>query len=456
MVSNRVALPDQHRAGGLTTAMQAALSESGGLWFGWNGRIADDATPVITHADNITYATVPLSRRDHGEYYSGFANRTLWPLFHFRPSLVDFSRATYAAYERVNAGFARQLAGLIEPGDIVWVHDYHLIPLGAALRRLGVRARIGFFLHTPLPPPELLTMLPVHRELFDALTAYDLVGFQTDGYLKAFRDYVLGEIGGEINEVGMISVRGGRRSFRAATFPVGIDVDAVAASAATHGPGGSITDAAMRLLIGVDRLDYSKGIPERFLAFREMLTRDRSLQRTVSLLQIAPPSREDVQDYRRLKRQLEQLAGSINGEFADPDWTPVRYVNRALPPDELTGLYRAAAVGLVTPHRDGMNLVAMEYVASQYPEDPGVLLLSRFAGAARNLPGAVLVNPNDIEGTADAMRAALTMPLSDRIERHRSMMAAMRAADVTAWWRGFVEALSSLPAPAPGNTDLAA
>ena len=442
MVSNRVVLPREQRAGGLAVAMRCALEESGGLWFGWNGKVvAETACDLsVQRHGRITYATLGLDSRDHAEYYSGFANRTLWPLFHFRPSLVDYSRATWAAYVRVNAMFADHLARLLEPDDLVWIHDYHLIPLGAALRERGVRARLGFFLHTPFPPPELLTMLPVHRDLFEALTAYDLVGFQVESYLRAFRDYVLGEIGGEVNESGVISVHGGRRSFRAGVFPVGIDVDAVAHEAAARA-GPAPDPAAPRTVIGVDRLDYSKGLPERFLAFGQLLRGHPDLRHRVSLLQIAPPSREDVSDYRRLRRELERLAGAVNGEFGEPDWAPIRYLNRGYPQAELCGLYRRAAVGFVTPHRDGMNLVAKEYVASQDPADPGVLVLSRFAGAARGMPGALLVNPNDVEGMADALRAALLMPLAERQSRWNSMMAALRDDDVTAWWKRFVAAL---------------
>jgi trehalose 6-phosphate synthase len=202
----------------------------------------------------------------------------------------------------------------------------------------------------------------------------------------------------------------------------------------------------LRTVIGVDRLDYSKGLPERFLAFGQLLRAFPDERRAVDLLQIAPPSRGEVRDYRRLRHELERLAGSINGEFSEPDWIPIRYVNRSYPQPALCGMYRSAAVGLVTPLRDGMNLVAKEYVASQDPENPGVLVLSRFAGAAQGMPGALLVNPNDIEGMAESLRAALNMPLNERQARWSSMMQALRTHDVTAWWRGFVAALKAEPA----------
>jgi len=452
VVSNRVALPSEHNAGGLASGMLAALGDCGGVWFGWNGRVlSEPASEVDLQIDgNVSYATLGLGRREVAEYYSGFANRTLWPLFHFRPSLVDFSRANYDAYVRVNQHFAERLAPLLRPDDLVWVNDYHLIPLGTELRRLGIRARMGFFLHTPFPPSDLLVALPVHRELFEALVTYDLVGFQTERYLRAFRDYIVSEAQGEINDRGMISIGGGRHSVRAGVFPIGIDVEATAAQAFrahTLEPVRALKESigSRDLIIGVDRLDYSKGLPERFKAYAELLHQEPSLRGSVELLQIAPLSRSKVPEYRRLRRQLERLAGSINGKLADASWSPIRYVNKTFRHDVLMGCYRHARVGFVTPLRDGMNLVAKEYVASQDPDDPGVLVLSRFAGAAAELDGALLVNPNDIEATARTLNAALTMSLADRRVRWDASMSALRRHDVTRWRTEFVSALGHMP-----------
>ncbi|UXI66532.1 alpha,alpha-trehalose-phosphate synthase (UDP-forming) [Tahibacter amnicola] len=448
VVSNRVALPNELKPGGLAHAMRSALREIGGIWFGWSGRTTSQTASMaqIQREGNVTFATLDLGKRDHEEYYAGFANRTLWPLFHFRPSLVDFTRQTWAAYRRVNAIFAEHLARFIEPDDLVWIHDYHLIPLASLLRERGIRARLGFFLHTPFPPPELLNMLPVHRELFEALADYDLVGFHTADYLRAFRDYILLEAHGEVNDTGVISVRGGRRSFRAGVFPIGIDVPEVSnlAAAAHAHPGCAQLHESLQgraLMIGVDRLDYSKGLPERFRAFGRLLEEYPEFKRQVTFLQIAPVSRTEVAEYRQLKRELERIAGGINGRFAEPDWTPVRYLNNAYPHAALTGYYRQARVGLVTPLRDGMNLVAKEYVASQDGDDPGVLVLSRFAGAARQMGGAILVNPHDQDGMVNAMRAAITMPLADRRARWRELMDGLEREDITAWRRSFLAAL---------------
>jgi trehalose 6-phosphate synthase len=448
VVSNRTATPGELKPGGLASGLHAALREHGGLWFGWSGRVAEQTaeTVQLREQGNVEYATLDLGRRDHDEYYDGFANRTLWPLFHFRPSLVDFTRQAYAGYARVNALFAEHLARLLRPDDRVWVHDYHLIPLAEQLRTLGVRARIGFFLHTPFPPGALLTMLPVHRELFAAFAAYDLIGFQTEEHLRAFRDYVCDEIGGEVNERGVFSTQGGRRHFRAAVFPIGVDVEAIATQSrvALQQPAvrrlrQSIEDRA--LMIGVDRLDYSKGLPERFASFRQLLRSRPEVRRKVTFLQIATPSRSDVPEYARLRRELDRTTGAINGEFADPDWIPLRYVNKAYQHNNLMGFYRISRVGLVTPLRDGMNLVAKEFVASQDGDDPGVLVLSRFAGAAKQLTGAILTNPYDLDGTVEALRAALSMSPADRIARWRDLMAGLREYDITRWRHEFVQQL---------------
>lgn len=450
VVSNRVAMPRQHQAGGLALGLSAALREHGGIWFGWSGRVVDSASAELSQESQgrVRFLTLDLTEQEHHEYYAGFANRTLWPLFHFRPNLVDFSRTNWDAYVRVNARFADHLAALLKPDDLVWIHDYHLIPLAGLLRARGVRSRLGFFLHTPFPPLELLRMLPVHRELFDALAEYDLVGFQTADYLRSFRDYILLEAGGETNESGVTSVRGGRSSFRAGVFPIGIDVGEVARQAAS-----AVTHEACRqlqlslegrtLMIGVDRLDYSKGLPERFRAFGQLIDAVPDLCRRVTLLQIAPASRSEVGEYRDLQHELEGIAGSINGCHAEPDWTPLRYVNRAYPHSTLTGFLRMARVGLVTPLRDGMNLVAKEYVACQDPEDPGVLVLSRFAGAARELEGAILVNPHDVEGMAGALRAALSLSLDERMARWKAMMQVLQRNDIHAWRAGFLAALAA-------------
>ncbi|GAA5071181.1 alpha,alpha-trehalose-phosphate synthase (UDP-forming) [Lysobacter panacisoli] len=447
VVSNRVAVPGLSSAGGLAVALQSALEETGGLWFGWSGKIDPEASGRLHEIDagNIRYVTVDLSKRDHDDYYNGFANRTLWPLLHFRVDLVDYNRVTYAAYRRVNALFAEKLAPMLRDDDLVWVHDYHLIPMAKLLRELGVSCRLGFFLHVPMPSSDLLAALPQHERLFEGLSSYDLIGFQTERDLERFQDYVRLFGRGKVISHGHLETRKGVR-LRAGAFPISIDTGHIEAqaAAAVGKPGVKrlATSLSGRALgIGVDRLDYSKGLPERFRAFGRFLKRHPTHRGKLTYLQIAPVSRGEVLEYQNLRSELEQLSGHINGAHAEPDWTPVRYVNRNYPHPTLTGFYRLARVGLVTPLRDGMNLVAKEFVAAQDPADPGVLVLSTFAGAARELDAALLVNPYDLDGVADAIAAALEMSLEERRERWQTMMTLLRTHDITAWRKEYLAAL---------------
>lgn len=447
VISNRVALPKDARAGGLASAMQAALAEAGGLWFGWSGRLVDESARTMARQDDgrVDFALLDLTREEYTRYYLGFSNRTLWPLLHFRPSLLEYSREDFTVYRRVNRLFAEHVARLLKPGDRIWVHDYHLIPLGAELRALGVDARIGFFLHIPLPPRELLAILPHHEHLFSALAAYDLVGVQTDADLDALTHYFRVEYGAATDDGPLVHLPDGRR-FRAAAFPIGIDAGRVARDAERAANGAATKRLVTslehrRLAIGVDRLDYSKGLPQRFEAFGRFLSRHAEWRAKLSLLQIAPPSREDVPEYRELRSRLERIAGATNGRYAEPDWVPIRYVNRSFNQATLAGFYRVADAGLVTPLRDGMNLVAKEFVAAQPAEDPGVLVLSTLAGAARELPQAVLINPHDPDDIVEALGTALAMPLGERRERWSAMMDHLRRNDITQWRNAFLGAL---------------
>jgi trehalose 6-phosphate synthase len=450
VVSNRVtpsagAKPD---SGGLAVAIRAALQQRGGIWFGWSGEVRDTvlAEPGITADGALTFATLDLSQKDFDEYYIGYANRVLWPLFHFRSSLVQFSRRDLSGYLRVNRMFARALAPMLSPHDLVWVHDYHLIPLAEELRKLDRTEPIGFFLHTPFPAAELLRVLPNHQDLMRSLCAYDLVGFQTRSDLDGFRDYLLRWAGGEELERGTLRAFG--RIVRAQVFPIGIDVATVSAQA--EAADGSRHMRRLRqslgerdLMIGVDRLDYSKGLDARFQAYSHLLETYRETRGRTVLIQIAPPSRSEVPEYQQIRKNLAAVAGHINSRYGEFDWTPLRYINKSFSHQILTGFFRASRIGLVTPLRDGMNLVAKEYVASQPAEEPGVLLLSCLAGAARELGEAVMVNPFDIEGMAEAILQGLEMPLGERKERWSAMMKVLRRNDITAWREGFVSALSA-------------
>jgi len=452
VVSNRVNPPTgkgEETVGGLAMALAAALREYSGLWFGWSGRTAPTFTGQLAmeKVNGVTTATIDLEEADYEEYYNGYANKTLWPLLHYRTDLTAYDRAYGEGYERVNRRFAETLRPLIEKGDLIWIHDYHLIPLARELRKLGVKNRIGFFLHIPWPAHQLVITLPGHKRLVEAMFDCDVVGFQTAEYLQAFEEYVINEAGGETAGPGRLRAFG--RELKVGAYPIGIDAADFArmlkgARARRMWDLMTASTIFRKLIVGVDRLDYSKGLEERFLGFERFLASHRDLSRQVLMLQIAPVSREGVEAYQEIRARLDALSGRINGEYADIDWAPVRYVNKNYRRDELGGIYRAARVGLVTPLRDGMNLVAKEFVAAQNPEDPGVLILSRFAGAARQLKDAILVNPNSPEELAEALKQALAMDKPERVRRWSTLFENVQREDVTAWRDAFVGDLSSV------------
>ena len=462
VVSNRVADPRKTAAGGLAVALAEVLNNTGGLWFGWSGKIIEDSrdgtvpdSAVHSHqAGPVKLVTIDLNRKDHDAYYLGYSNGVLWPVFHYRLDLADFDAGYIAGYRRVNQLFARKLAPLLREDDVIWVHDYHLIPLAAELRALGCNQRIGYFLHIPLPPPLILAAIPGHDWLIRALFAYDLVGFQSNADHSHFCSYVQTEA--HAQNLGEGRWRAFNRTIQAGAFPIGIDVEEF--TALTNAPEGRDMYERMRreysrrkLLVGVDRLDYSKGLPQRMRAFRELLTRNPETHRSATLIQIASPSREDVSAYNDILHELESLCGSINGNFGELDWMPVRYMHRTVARARLPGLYRASRVALVTPLRDGMNLVAKEFVVAQDPQDPGVLVLSRFAGAAEQMPEALLVNPYDTEATASAIHLALQMPLEERRERYEALMKTMRRFDVHWWCDMFLDTLAKAQAEETGT-----
>ncbi|WP_088343664.1 MULTISPECIES: alpha,alpha-trehalose-phosphate synthase (UDP-forming) [Rhodomicrobium] len=449
VVSNRVAyLEKQNQSGGLAVALGDALRQTGGVWFGWDGAVVDDRAPLpvsIEQAGTVTIATVPLTEKDYQEYYVGFANQVLWPVCHYRLDLVKFETVYFDGYRRVNARFADALIELLRPDDVIWVHDYHLISLASELRSRGAKQRIGFFLHIPFPPPGVLLAVPVHQWLIKSLFSYDVIGFQTHSDVVNFQRFASETSDGKILSDGRVIAFG--RTVIARAFPIGIDVEAFAAMAHTSAAADAIERLNRRNLerkhiVGVDRLDYSKGLPERMKAFRRLLELYPDKQKTVTLMQIAPPTREDVAAYTDIRQELEQLSGSINGEYGDFDWTPVRYIHRNLPRDQLAALFRGSEVGLVTPLRDGMNLVAKEYVAAQDESDPGVLVLSRFAGAAEDLVEALIVNPYDLDDIAHALEQALNMPLDERRARHRALLERVIKHDAAHWREDFLAALA--------------
>lgn len=454
VVSNRVSPPEPEgrgAQGGLATAITAALREYSGVWFGWSGQTTSEFTGQIAmqRVGGVTVATTDLEEQDVQEYYNGYANRTLWPLFHYRMGLTAYDRSFGAGYARANARFADTLFPLVQPNDLIWVQDYHLIPIGRELRDRGAANAIGFFLHIPWPASELIVTLPKHRELVEALFHYDVIGFQTNDLCEAFQRYVLREANGEILSDGRLKAFG--RTVQARAFPIGIDAKGFAELA--HSPDAQESFARMneskagrQMILGVDRLDYSKGLEERLSSYERLLADHAELRRQIFLLQISTPTREDVREYQEIAQRLDALAGRINGAYSEMDWVPIRNVHRFHSRAELAGIYRAAEIGLVTPLRDGMNLVAKEYVAAQDESDPGVLILSRLAGAAAQMQEALIVNPFSQEDVADAIRRGLLMPLPERRARWRALMDGVRKDNIYAWRDNFVCALDEVRA----------
>jgi trehalose 6-phosphate synthase len=475
VVSNRVARAksDEPVAGGLAAALIPLVKDSGAIWVGSSGTPADaalgkDSFAQIEALGTGALATVDMPAKHYRGYYEGFSNSALWPALHSRPDLIRVTAEEYASYREVNAFMARALLRFTGPNATFWIQDYHFLTLGAEMRRLHIGSPIGFFLHTPWADRRTMAAVPHHLDLVQAMLSYDLVGFQTDEDRQNFEDYLQYELGLTVFDGTVASSRG---MTHLATFPIGIDVDAFADRAAKASVRADVSRLraslhGAKLVLGVDRLDYSKGLANRMRAFDRMLEAEPQLKRAVSMLQVAVPSRGNIRAYRDLKAELASLVGEVNGRHGEVDWIPIRYLNKSFSQLTLAGFYRVAHVGLVTPLQDGMNLVAKEYVAAQNPFDPGVLVLSSFAGAARQLDTALLVNPHDIDGMARRIAAALAMSLEERRERWHAMVAKLKASSVQNWFADFLRALentrrvptrltASRPAAPPVVVDLA-
>ncbi len=434
----------ERSSGGLATGMKGPHDRLGGLWIGWPGAL--DALPddARSEADRrlaeLRLFPVPLTAEEITRYYEGYSNTVLWPLFHYAIARLPHEVRDFEVYEAVNARFAEAVASRYEPGDLIWVHDYQLMLVPQKLRELIPDALIGFFLHIPFPSSEIFRLLPQREELLAGLLGADLIGFHTATFMRHFASSVL-RLAGAPTEVDRIRWRG--REVRLGVFPMGIDAARFSERAVSpevkvlvdaHRAGGE------QLLVGIDRLDYTKGISRRLVAFERLLQRHPDLREKVRLVQVAVPSRENVEAYRELREEVDAMVGRIHGEFATPSWSPVHYLYRSLPQDEIVALYRAADAVLVTPLRDGMNLVAKEFVASR-PDEDGVLVLSEFAGAAAELSEALFVNPYDIERTAAALHRALTMPSDERRTRMEILRHRVMTYDVHWWARSFVSRL---------------
>jgi len=449
VVSNRVARgkTNEPMTGGLAAALLPVVENSGAIWVGSSGRVRDGAQKEpfaeVEALGAGALAMLDLPAAHYGGYYEGFANSALWPALHSRTDLISATQEDYLSYREVNAFMARALLRFQKPDTAFWIQDYHFLALGAELRHLGVTRPVGFFLHTPWPARTIIEGVPHHRELIEAMLACNLIGFQTQDDCENFLSYIELNLGLVVQD-GIVASRFGKT--RVAVFPIGIDPEKFArqaAKAVSH-PDVSRLRRSLngeKLAIGVDRLDYSKGLVNRINAFDRMWTSQPALRRTVSLLQIATPSRGSIEAYGNLQSELAKLVSDVNGRHGEVDWTPIRYLNKGFSQTVLAGLYRTAQVGVVTPLHDGMNLVAKEYVAAQNPDDPGVLVLSKFAGAANELDTALLVNPHDIDGMARTIATALSMPLAERRMRWEAMMQKLRAGTIQRWFADFVDAL---------------
>jgi trehalose 6-phosphate synthase len=446
VVSNRVPLPSAGpQAGGLAVALEGLMTRRGGMWCGWSGEVAD--RPGIVHverAGNVEYATFDLTAAEHEGYYNRFANGVLWPLLHTMPQLMSYDREDGRTYRAVNERIAGLLQPMLRITDLIWIHDYHLLPLAAALRAREVRNPIGFFLHIPFATADVIAAAPEMASLVRDMLGADLLGFQTDNDMRNFATAAQ-SLAGAARMPGNILQIGPRR-VRLAVFPVEIDVHAFAAiaseladSEATDRLRTSIGGEA--LILGIDRLDPTKGLPQRFDGVRTLFEKYPAWKRRATVLQIAATSRKDVQSYQQLRTTLDREAGALNADLGEPDWQPLRFITTGVPRDVVAGYMRLARVGLVTPVRDGMNLVAKEYVAARDPADPGVLVLSKFAGAAHQLDAALLVNPHDTDALADAMHSALSMGLAERRDRWRALWASLEDRTPYIWGSDFVDML---------------
>jgi len=454
VISNRLPNPPaaderKRETGGLVSALEPALVTHGGLWLGWSGLEREPGLELEVDGDAAPARAsfhYPPGWRER--FYAGFCNQSLWPLLHCFPSRLRYVDDEWRAYVAANRAYAEAARHLASPDAAIWVHDYQLFLVGDELRRLGHRGPIGFFLHVPFPPLDILETMPWAKEIVQATLGYDLVGFHTQRWSSNFIESARTLCGAEPRD-GFVTYN--NRLVQVGNFPVGIDPAAFGGDVHTEPvpDSAALRDslAGRQLVLGVDRLDYSKGIPERLEAFGRMLELYPEWRGKVSFIQVSVPSRSDVPEYAALRRNVENLVGHINGDFGEAHWVPVRYLYRSYDRRALAQLYRMARVGFVTPLRDGMNLVAKEYVAAQDGEDPGVLLLSRFAGAADELSDAVLTNPYHRDGMAADLDHALRMPLAERRARHASLLAAVQRSTATAWADRFLARLEACRHP---------
>ena len=443
--------------GGLVSCLRSFIETVGGIWMGWDGNSdgQEDTAPATTtsEVEGMRLASVSLSRDEVERFYNIFSNRILWPVLHGFPDKATINHDSYHVYRNVNRKYAASLIDLLRSGDQVWVQDFHLFPLGRELRKLGWTGRIGFFLHVPFPPSEIFGILPWARKLLTCLFDYDLVGLQTPKYLHNLEESLGDELGAVL--IGD-TVHHQGRTLKLRSFPVGADVQAFREMALSQVPtpvSRFLEDFPKdrQILLGVDRLDYTKGIVQRVQAIERLLDDHPELIGRVTLIQISAPSRVNIPEYAQERERYDSLVGKINGKFGEAHWMPIVPLHHSYAQQDLAHFYREADACLVTPLRDGMNLVAKEFVASQ-TSDPGVLILSRFCGAAESMQDALMVNPYDIQGTASATYRALTMPRPERLRRWKALFRDVRSHTARDWCYSFLAALGDAQDIQPRNS----
>ncbi len=431
-------------SGGLITALAPVLRDTAGVWLGWPGTSKDIL--LDGHLDRAgsemgcTFETVSLGQEELDDYYLGFSNRVLWPLFHDFPNICKFDSQQWQAYLRVNRKFARKLVQITDEDDYIWVQDYHLLLVARELAGMGANRRVSFFLHTPFPSLDVFKRLPWRKQIINAMLQYDLIGFQAHRDKQNFLECVkeIANVEGHSDGNGLHHIERRNHTARVGVFPISIDFAEFERLAASSCVARRVEQLHRlcpdcKVLLGVDRLDYSKGIPQRLAAFRSLLERFSELRGKVTMFQVMVPSRDSIPEYRTVREEIEKMVDDINRSFGDDDWLPVHYIYRNLDRAELLAYYRAADVALVTPIKDGMNLVAKEYCVANIEND-GVLILSEFAGAAGQMRrSAIMVNPNHTEEVTNAIYRALHMPAEKRRVRMRRLRHSLRRRDIY-WW----------------------
>lgn len=483
VLSNRVSLPqpDKVVAGGLAVALQDALQQKGGIWLGWNGEVTTTDHIKTEHAktnkaetehierhaqispqsydvnythddqlasfsrvieNNIEYLTCPLTQQQYDQYYSGFANNTLWPAMHERGDLIQYNSAEFNTYQAVNALFAQKLKQIAAADDVIWVHDYHFFSVARYCRQLGMRNKIGFFLHIPFARTSILKHIPSITTLLQDLCQFDLVGLQTEHDQHQCMQAFTTLLQAQKIQKSLISYQ--QRITTVKSFPIGINpqhIQQVAQQPSQDNVFDPKTLKRQHTIIGVDRIDYSKGLLERFHAFAAFLQQYPQYQTKVTELQIACPCRMDIDAYKNLYHQVNQTIEAINQQFGQPNWLPIDCTQDTVEHDALMALYRHTDICWITSLRDGMNLVAKEYIAAQDPDNPGVLILSKFAGAAEQMQAALIVDPTNQEAMVAALKTALEMPKVERIQRYQQLMQGIEAFDINDWCSAFLNDL---------------